>query len=137
MSAHAHKILQLIRRCKESLANLADYKVTAVLDGTLQETWAEFITNIGVVRVDFILLSQNLSSRIPVEELQDPLNVIKEHFLKAFRGNSDDAKFVMKELSQCSDALNSLYHQLPTTTPSVTEHYKLERRDPHVISKHN
>ena len=127
MSGNAEKIFKLIQTCKESLAKLVEYKVTAELDGTLQERWAEFMSDITVFRDDFILFSRSLTSRKPVDELVKRLEVIQEKFSETFGGVFDDAKLFVAESRRCLESLKFLYYQLPTETVTVTEQYKLLR----------
>lgn len=127
MSGNAEKIFKLIQTCKESLAKLVEYKVTAELDGTLQERWTEFMSDVTVFQGDFILFSRSLTSRKPVDELEKRLEVIQEKFSEAFGEVSEDAGFVVRELRRCLESLKFLYYQLPTETVTVTEQYKLLR----------
>ena len=60
-----------------------------------------------------------------MEELEDRLKVIEKQFLETFGGDCDDAKFVVRKLKQCLEGLKPLYCQLPTTSPTVSEQYKL------------
>ena len=124
MSGNAEKIFKLIQTCKESLAKLVEYKVTAELDGTLQERWTEFMSDITVFRDDFVLFSRSLTSRKSVDELEKRLEVIQEKFSEAFGEVSEDAGFVVRELRRCLESLKFLYYQLPTETLSVKSQYE-------------
>ena len=112
MSGNAEKIFKLIQTCKESLAKLVEYKVTAELDGTLQERWTEFMSDITVFKGDFILFSRSLTSRKPVEELEKRLEVIQEKFSEAFGDVFDDAKLLVAESRRCLEGLRDLYYQV-------------------------
>ena len=124
MSGNAEKIFKLIQTCKESLAKLVEYKVTAELDGTLQERWTEFMSDVTVFQGDFILFSRSLTSRKPVEELEKRLEVIQEKFSEAFGDVFDDAKLLVAESRRCLEGLRDLYYQLPIETPSVKSQYE-------------
>ena len=127
MSADSHKIFESIQTCKESLANLVQYKVTAELDETLKNAWTKFVSDITIFNGDFILFTRSLTSRKPVDDLQKRLGAIQNKFSEVFGEISEHARFVVLELRRCVESLKSLYYQLPIETPSVKSQYELLR----------